>query len=154
MRMHQVEVDDEVFSFVKGHAEPLVDTFNSALRRLLPLGESGTRQRSPSPKPAHPSNGGVNLSSLPNGTPQALRQILEVVQLVRGGAYTRTAATQYVARQHRVFPQTVLDKYCRQLGLTAGQFDRLLEQEKLSDLQQLLRSKFPEHAEVITAALR
>jgi hypothetical protein len=66
----------------------------------------------------------------------------------------RTAATQYVAKQHRVFPQTVLDKYCRQLDLTASQFDRLLEQEKLSDLQQLLRSKFPEHAEVINATLK
>jgi hypothetical protein len=90
---------------------------------------------------------------LPNGTPQALRQILEVAQLVRGGAYSRTAATQFVAKQHRVFPQTVLDKYCRQLDLTANQFDRLLEQEDSADLRQLLRSKFPEHAEVVNAAL-
>jgi negative regulator of replication initiation len=153
MRTHQVEVDDEVFSFVKGRAEPLVDNFNSALRRLLPLGEAKTQRRAQSPKPDHPINGGTHLSSLPNGTPQALRQILEVAQLVRGGAYTRTAATQYVAKQHRVFQQTVLDKYCRQLNLTANQFDRLLEQDKLPDLRQVLRSKFPDHAEVINGAL-
>lgn len=152
MRTHQVEVDDEVFSFVKGRAEPLVDTFNSALRRLLPLGGANAQRRAQSPKPDQPINGGTH-PSLPNGTPQALRQILEVAQLVRGGAYTRTAATQYVAKEHRVFPQTVLDKYCRQLDLTANQFDRLLEQEKLPDLRQVLRSKFPDHAEVINGAL-
>ena len=153
MRTYQVEVDDEVFSFVKGHAEPLVDTFNSALRRLLPLGEAKTQRKAQSPKPDHPMNAGTHLSSLASGTPQALRQILEVVQLVRDGAYTRTAATQFVAKQHRVFPQTVLDKYCRQLDLTANQFDRLLEQEKLADLRQALRSKFPDHAEVINVVL-
>lgn len=152
MRTHQVEVDEEVFSFVKGHAEPLVDNFNSALRRLLPLGEASAQRRAQSPK-ADPINGVTHLSSLPHGTPQALRQILEVAQLVRGGAYTRTAATQFVAKQHRVFPQTVLDKYCRQLELTANQFDRLLAQENVAELRQVLRSKFPEHAEVINGAL-
>jgi hypothetical protein len=153
MRTHQVEVDDEVFSFVKGRAEPLVDNFNSALRRLLPLGESKPQRSAQTPKSAHPVNGGAHFPSLPNGTPQALRQILEVALLVRGGAYSRTAATQYVAKQHRVFPQTVLDKYCRQLGLTASQFDRLLEEEKLQDLRQVLRSKFPDHAEIVNGAL-
>lgn len=152
MRMHQVEVDDEVFSFVQRHAEPLVDTFNSALGRLLPLGEPRT-QRRPQNAKADPTNGGGHLPSLPAGTPQALRQILEVVQLVRGGAYTRTAASQFVAKQHRVFPQTVYDKYCRQLEFTANQFDRLLEQENLTDLRQILRSKFPEHAEVVNGVL-
>lgn len=153
MRTHQVEVDDEVFSFVKGRAEPLVDSFNSALRRLLPLEEARTQRRAQSPKSDHAIAAATNLSSMANGTPQALRQILEVAQLVRGGAYTRTAATQYVAKQHRVFPQTVLDKYCRQLDLTASQFDRLLEQEELPDLRKVLRSKFPDHAEVINGAL-
>lgn len=152
MRTHQVEVDDDVFSFVKKQAEPLVDTFNTALRRLLPLGGPKTPQRAQNPK-AGPTNGGTHLPSLPNGTPQALRQILEVAQLVRGGAYTRTGATQFVAKQHGVFPQTVLDKYCRQLDLTANQFDRLLEQENLADLRQVLRSKFPEHAEIVNGAL-
>lgn len=154
MRSHQVEVDDEVFSFVKSHAEPLVDTFNSSLRRLLPLGAPKTNNRAQSAKvPVRPTNGGSAGLSLPSGTPQALRQILEVAHLVRGGAYTRTAATQFVAKQHRVFPQTVLDKYCRQLQLTATQFDRLLEQQDHTELRKLLKSKFSEHAEVVDGAL-
>ena len=151
MRTHQVEVDDEVFSFVKGNAEPLVDNFNSALRRLL-LDEPRTQRKSSNRK-ANPTSGGTHIPPLPNGTPQSLRQILAVTQLVRGGAYTRTAATQFVAKHHHVAPQTVLDKYCRQLGLTANQFDRFLEQKPLIDLPQILQSKFPEYAEVINAAL-
>jgi len=35
MEYHKVEVDDDIFQYVKSNAEPLVDTFNSALRRLL-----------------------------------------------------------------------------------------------------------------------
>lgn len=151
MRMHQVEVDEEVFSLVKKSAEPLVDTFNSVLRRLL-LEDPRGRVKSPS-RSATTSSGGGQIPSLPNGIPQALRQILAVAQLVRGGAYSRTAATQFVAKYHHVAPQTVLDKYCRQLGLTANRFDRLLEQDPMVDLPQILRSKFPEHAQVINAAL-
>jgi hypothetical protein len=37
MRMFQVVGDEEVFKFIKSHAEPLVDTFNSTLRRFLPI---------------------------------------------------------------------------------------------------------------------
>lgn len=154
MRLHQVEVDDEVFQFVKRHAEPLVDTFNSALRRLLPLdGRSrGSTRLSSSPQ-GTPARSLSVLPSFSSGTPQALRQILEVAHLVRGGAYTRTAATSFVAKQHNVFPQTVLDKYCRQLELTASQFDRLLEQEVATDLRTLLKSKFPGHGEIIDQVL-
>lgn len=152
MRTHQVEVDEEVFSFVKGHAEPLVDSFNSALRRLLLPGAAKAQGRAQAPKP-RPINGDGALPSLPSGTPQALRQILEVAHLVRGGAYTRTAATQFVAKQHGVFPQTVLDKYCRQLQLTANQFDRLLEAKDATELRKILKSKFTEHAEAIDGAL-
>lgn len=151
MRFHQVEVDEEVFSFVKGQAEPLVDTFNSTLRRLLPLEAPKIHSHAQSAKVSRTNAGGV--PSLPSGTPQALRQILGVAHLVRGGAYTRTAATQFVAKQHGVFPQTVLDKYCRQLQLTANQFDRLLEQQNFADLRKLLKSKFPAYAEVVDAAL-
>jgi hypothetical protein len=82
-----------------------------------------------------------------------LRQILEVAQLVRGGAYTRRTATSLVAKQHNIFPQTVIDKYGRQLGLTAGQFDRLLEQAYSADLTKHLKSKFPGYGEVIDQVL-
>ena len=154
MRFHQVEVDDEVFQFVKGQAEPLVDTFNSALRRVLPLdGQCRGPTRSSSFPQDAPAKSASVLPSLPSGTPQALRQILEVAYLIRGGAHTRTAATSFVAKQHNVFPQTVLDKYCRQLRLTAGEFDRLLEQADAADLRNLLKSKFPGYGDVIDQVL-
>jgi hypothetical protein len=50
---------------------------------------------------------------------------------------------------HHIATQTVLDKYCRQLSLTAYQFDRLLEQPNLSDLKALLSNKFNEHQTTI-----
>jgi hypothetical protein len=148
MRAHQVQVDNEVFEFVKSNAEPLVDDFNSALRRLLSLNgaQPKTRPRGPA---VRETNQARVLPTLPPGTPVALRHILEVAHLVRGGAYTRTAATQFVAKQDNVFPQTVIDKYCRQLGLTASQFDRMLEEENLSGLRKLLKAKFNEHSDVI-----
>ena len=153
MRMYQVEVDGEVFSLVKAHAEPLVDDFNSTLRRLLPLGKPDKQKRE-MPRPnMTPTDADTRIPSLPTGTPQALSQILEVAHLVRGGAYVRTGATQFVAKQHGIFPQTVLDKYCRQLGLTANQFDRLLDQEGFVDLQKILTSKFPSYTKAIEEAL-
>lgn len=147
MRTHQVEVDDEVFAFVKSHAEPLVDTFNTSLRRLLlKKSEQPTRTNAPQAAAGGPA--------FPGGTPQALRQIIEVAFLVIGGAYTRQSATQAVAKRYQVATQTVLDKYCRQLGLTANQFDRLLEQSGRKELKQLLRTKFPGHGEVIDRNLQ
>jgi hypothetical protein len=154
MRFHPVEVDDDVFEFVKGKAEPLVDTFNSALRRILPI-DSRHKGPTDSSKFAQdaPANGPSILPSLSSGIPQALRQILEVARLVRGGAYTRTAATSFIAKQHRVFPQTVLDKYCRQLGLTAREFDRLLEPTDAAELRKLLKLRFPGYDETVDEML-
>lgn len=148
MRTHQVQVDNDVFEFVKANAEPLVDDFNSALRRLLSLNGAQPKGRPRGAVVREASQSRV-LPTLPPGTPVALRHILEVVHLVRGGAYTRTAATQFVAKQDNVFPQTVIDKYCRQLGLTAAQFDRLLEEDNLSGLCKLLKAKFGEHSDLI-----
>jgi negative regulator of replication initiation len=155
--MHQVEVDEEIFQFVKAHAEPLVDTFSSALRRLLPLSE----KRGPGPTSFRgegtPEPAGI-LPLLPNRVPQALRQILEVVHLVLSGPYNRSSATHYVARHHKVAPQTIIDKYTRQLNSTAGEFDQLLEQSGLADLRKILKSKFSEYSqlidEVITRCLK
>jgi hypothetical protein len=153
MRFHQVEVDDDIFQLVKAHAEPLVDTFNSALRRLLPLSVVQPQKNQLLKNDTPPSGGTAGLPLVPQHLPQALRHILEVVRLVRGGAYTRTTATQYVARQHKVFPQTVLDKYCRQLTLTASQFDRLLEEPGLGELRKRLKTKFSDHAQTIEEVL-
>lgn len=151
MKMHQVEVDDEVFLFVKTHAEPLVDTFNSALRRLLPLSHAKIQTKELEVGRAGSAS---ILPSLSSGIPQALRQILEVIHLTLGGAYTRTTATKCVARYHKVYHQTVYDKYCRQLNLTVAEFDRLLGQIGLEDLKKILKSKFPNHAQIIDEVVR
>ena len=152
MNTHQVHVDDEVFQFVKTHAEPLVDDFNSTLRRLLALTVSQSRKCTSETSAPQPKSGA--LPSLPSGTPIALARILEVVHLVRNGAYARTSATQFVAKHHNVFPQTVIDKYCRQLGLTASQFDRLLEEQNLGGIRKLLKGKFASHTDVVDKFLK
>jgi negative regulator of replication initiation len=153
MRFHHVQVDDDVFQFVKTHAEPLVDDFNSTLRRLLPLKGPQPRRPRDAVEPATPAHSSI-LPPVPNGTPIALRHILEVACLVRSGVHSRTGATQFVAKQHNVFPQTVIDKYCRQLGLTASQFDRLLEEENLAALRKLLKAKFSDHSAVVDRFLK
>jgi negative regulator of replication initiation len=141
MRFHQVEVDDDIFQFVKTHAEPLVDTFNSTLRRLLLASDRQLSNIELQTKNAISPSKALIPSTFKH-LPQALQHILEVVRLVRDGSYSRTAATQYVARQYDVFPQTILDKYCRQLGLTASQFDRFLAEPELTELKKLLKAKY------------
>jgi hypothetical protein len=150
MPMHKVEVDDEVFAFVKKHAEPLVDTFNSTLRRLLPL-EASAESQNLQTTPARPNKAEDHLPCLPGGVPQALRQILEVAALVMAGVFTRTEATKHVAKLHGVAPSTVADKYGRQLNLKSYEFDRLLDPENNLRLLDLLRRKFPAHSAQIDA---
>lgn len=154
MRFHQVEVDDAVFQFVKANAEPLVDSFNSALRRLLPLPDNQRTPAQSTESGSFPSHSEKSGASNPQHFPQALQQILEVVRLVRSGSYTRPAATQYIARQFNVFPQTVLDKYCRQLNLTANEFDRLLEEPGLPKLREKLKNKFSNYANELDEILQ
>ena len=66
---------------------------------------------------------------------------------------TRKDATRDVASMHNVAPQTVLDKYCRQLTLTANEFDRLLEQSGVGDLREKLFQRFPEYKDTIEEIL-
>jgi len=147
MRMHQVEVDDEVFQLVKKEAEPLVDTFNAAIRRLLDL-DAKAKRRVERTSTSNSGNG-----SIPPGTPKALAQVLEVAHLVLRSNWERTDATREIARRRDVKQQTVNDKFGRQIGLTAEQFDRLLGQPGLSDLKKLLNNKFPRHRDVIASVL-
>lgn len=81
--------------------------------------------------------------SKPGNIPVALEQILEVVQQVRVNKCTRKKATNLVAQKRNIAPQTVLDKYCRQLGRSAVEFDNLMAESKLNDLKILLIKKFP-----------
>lgn len=154
MRFHRIEVDDEVMGYLKSKAEAFVDNPNSVLRReLLGMADKVAPPIPSNRPPVLYSDMPGRLLPLRSGTPQALRQILEVVQLSRNGSYLRSEATAVVAKALGVAPQTVLDKYCRQLGLTALKFDRLLEQSNLADLRALLGRKFPDHRELIEKAL-
>jgi hypothetical protein len=52
-----------------------------------------------------------------------------------------------------VTPQTIIDKYTRQLGLTASQFDRLLDRDQLPQLKSLLKERFRAHGDVVDQLL-
>jgi len=63
---------------------------------------------------------------------------------------TRSKATRDVANMHGgIAPQTVLDKYCRQLNLKASEFDRFVAEPGFSALKEILYGKFNGHREVI-----
>ncbi|MFY1700519.1 hypothetical protein ACN28G_02000 [Micromonospora sp. WMMA1923] len=49
MTRRTIEVDDEVFTFLQEHCEPLVDTPNDVLRRLLLSGDSEEPHEKPAP---------------------------------------------------------------------------------------------------------
>ncbi|HEX9021613.1 MAG TPA: hypothetical protein VF903_10185 [Nitrospirota bacterium] len=146
MKWHKIEIDDEVMQQLKKLADPFKDTTpNSVLRRELLKERQSTNITSLPQK----TNDKDITNLFPIGTPMALQQILEVISLVRQGAYDRGGATHFVARKHNCAPQTVQDKYGRQLSLTAEQFDRLLIPQRSHDLATLLIKKFPSHSEII-----
>lgn len=147
MRMHRIEVDNDVFRYLeekarnlKARADLFVDTTPNGLLRKELLGDKSGPLRGPVVRNSDP-----DLPIMPAGMPMALRQILEVVYIVRKEGHSRQEATRIVANKYRVAPPTVIDKYCRQLNLTAHAFDRLLTQRDLADLRALLNKKFGEH---------
>lgn len=152
--MHPIQVDDEVFRFLKRHAEPLVDTPNTVLRRLLlnrDAAEPGPRS-SPSPD-AGRSTGASSVFRPRLGMPASLEQILEVADLVIRGSRDRLDATHDVARRRGVAFQTVLDKYTRQLGIDTARFDLLLSKDGHEELRRLLLHRFPKYADQIRKVL-
>lgn len=143
MRFHKIEIDDEVWGFLKKHAEPFEDTPNSVLRRIL--------LRKPEKTTAGPVKH-VYEKDMPEfgaGVPKALSQFLEVIYKVHKIGQGRKDATRNVATKEGVFYQTIIDKYCRQFGKKAFEIDRLLEPDKLPELQSLLEKKFPIHRDLI-----
>ena len=156
MRFFSIEVDEEVFAYLQSKATALVDTPNTVLRReLVGRGQRTATSADPTAVPQNPRL--IVASGLPNmpfGTPVALQQILWVVYLVKTNGRPRSEATADVARFARVTPQTVSDKYGRQLGLTADRFDLLLQEPSLSQVEQLLKEKFSGHAPMIERFLR
>ena len=147
MPSFQIEVDEEVYSYLKSRIQEFGDTPNLVLRRELPInGRPGRRIVRRDARTPEPNAG---LPQVPFGTLAALEQTLQVVHLVHTGGLSRSEATHVVASHHRVAPQTVLDKYTRQLGLTAGEFDQYLAEDELRGLKGLLKRKFDDYDAVI-----
>ncbi len=146
MRMHTIDIDQEVLDYLKSQAEPFTDTPNDVLRRLL-FGKTSSEnltQFKPRKAASH------NLPPVPAGTPKALEHILQVVYMTHFSGVPRSKATKEVAKMHGgIAPQTVLDKYCRQLNLKASEFDRLVAEPGLRGLKEILYAKFNGHREVI-----
>jgi hypothetical protein len=136
MKNYSIEVDEKVWNYLKSNAEPFVDTPNSVLHRILfgdqSIGVRETDHEQPT----------AAVLSLPSGTPRALAQILEVIYEVKKRGRSRNEATNIVAERRKTAPQTVIDKYCRQLGKRAYDIDRLLQDQNLDEFRVLLESRF------------
>jgi hypothetical protein len=144
--MHTIDIDQEVLDYLKSQAEPFTDTPNDVLRRLLLGKTSGEKPAQIKPRLAS----SLNLPTVPAGTPKALEHILQVVYLAHFSGIPRSKATKNVAKIHGgIAPQTVLDKYCRQLSLKAAEFDKLIAEPGLCGLKKILYAKFNGHIEVI-----
>lgn len=160
MRRFTIEVDPEVFAYLEAEARARIETHNTVLRRKL-LGEKPNaalppllRLQGPGRKALHQASSTTQgLPALPPSIPSALQQILWVVHLVRANGRARTEATGDVARILHVVPQTVNDKYGRQLGLTAEEFDALLREASLQQLEELLTERFPSYRDAIHRVL-
>ena len=140
MKMYSIDIDEKVWHLLQQNAEPFVDTPNSVLNRLLFPGKDSGEEDIP-------------LFSLPavtvEGLPKSLSQILEVVYEIQVNGYTRIQATNRVAKKRGTAPQTITDKYCRQLGKRAHEIDELLTEPNFSRFKDLLMSKFTGHRGII-----
>jgi negative regulator of replication initiation len=139
--MHQINVDEEVYAFLKQHAEPFKDTPNSVIRRFLPLKSGAVEIKD--------NNGGKVLPQFPQSVPNALAEILEVIILVKNQGLSRVEATHKVAELRGITTQAVIDKYCRQLGKRAYEVDDLLTTSNMDEFKTLLIERFPYHSKVI-----
>ena len=140
MKMYSIEIDETIWQLLQQNAEPFIDTPNSVLNRLL-LAKAERKQKT------------ASLYSIPTvrveGLPKSLSQILEVVYEMEVNGYTRTQATNRVAEKRGTAPQTITDKYCRQLGKRAYEIDELLNEPEFSSFKDLLASKFVKHRGII-----
>jgi hypothetical protein len=151
MRRYTVEVDEDVFQFLDEHAHDRLETHNTVLRRELAI-ETKTQPSGITRVEALSDGNQIDaesarrgLPSLPFNTPEALKQVLWVIYLVREKGRSRPDASADVARLLRVATQTVNDKYGRQLGLTADRFDALLSEPTLTELGRVLSTRFAQH---------
>jgi len=140
MKTYTIEIDEKIWTYLQKHAEPFVDTPNSVLLKLL-LGEVDAES------PAEPA---LKIPSVSvKGSPKSLAQIFEVVYEMEVNGYSRTQATNRVAKKRGTAPQTITDKYCRQLNKRAHEIDELLGEPGYGQFRELLKSKFMDHQQVI-----
>ncbi|MBW1902070.1 MAG: PAS domain S-box protein [Deltaproteobacteria bacterium] len=143
MKSYSIDIDDKIWNYLKDNAEPFEDTPNSVLCRLLfdtgiPVGRD---------KKFDDMMAGI--PGVTKKPPQALSQVLEVIFEMKMTGRSRIAATGIVARRRGRAPQTIIDKYCRQLGKKASEIDGLLEEDNLQQIELLLRNKFKTHTDRI-----
>jgi len=124
--------------YLKRHAEPFSDTPNTVLHKLL----FGDRNQTTFQQDFQPI--------FSESMPKALSQILEVIHEVVKEGKSRPDATRIVADRNKTTPQTVIDKYCRQLGKTAQEVDRLLSEPELGGFKMILTKKFPKNQDAIS----
>ena len=140
MKMHLIEIDEKIWSHLQQNAEPFVDTPNSVLNRLI-FGEEEKKEE----EAASFSIPTVNFQ----GLPKSLAQILEVVYEIEVNGYSRTQATNRVAKKQGTVPQTITNKYCRQLGKKAHEIDELMAEPGYAGFKDLLADKYPAHRDII-----
>ena len=140
MKMYSIKIDEKIWHILQQNAEPFVDTPNSVLYRLLLAKGETIKEVAP-------------LFSIPTvsveGLPKSLSQILEVVYEMEVNGYTRIQATNRVAKKRGTAPQTITNKYCRQLGKRAHEIDELLTEPEFSSFKDLLASKFANRRGII-----
>ncbi len=140
MKTYTIEIDEKIWTYLQKHAEPFVDTPNSVLVKLLFADLDEESQDEPAFK--IPS---VSVK----GSPNSLAQIFEVVYEMEVNGYTRTQATNRVAKKRGTTPQTITYQYCRQLNKRAHEIDELLSEPNYGQFKELLKSKFTDHEQVI-----
>ena len=140
MKMYSIEIDEKIWKFLQKNAEPFIDTPNTVLNKILfEASKESEEQESTSAVPS------VSIK----GTPKSLSQILEVIYEIEVNGCSRTEATNRVAQKRGTAPQTITDKYCRQIGKKAHEIDQLLSEPGYHEFKALLKSKFNNHALVI-----
>jgi hypothetical protein len=143
MPFYKIDVDEEVWQFLKKNAEPFEDTPNSVLKRLL---FGGMERQTESTMRTHTAN---DFPTFSYSVPKALAQTLEVIYGVKKLGLSRRQATNLVAKKRGIAPQTVIDKYCRQLDKRAYNVDQLLESKNSEGLQAVLLERFRSNSDVV-----
>ena len=150
MKKFKIEVDEQVFGFLQAKAVPFVDSPNDVLRRILLKEESRAKVDRPI---VRETKSNISFPVVQGDVPKALEHTLQVIYLVKHHYMSRLKATNYLANHHGVASQTILDKYCRQLNLTAHKFDVYLQEKDLSSIKGILERKYPFHSSAIRAYL-